>query len=106
MPVQHLTHLKEKFYTETTATQNRPVQRKKDRRNKCSSCTWSDHPSAVQILSVRIVAICEPARHFVKNVRHTPPQFTARLNARVAVPAAPTLVALAEAVARAPGRQQ
>ena len=64
--------------------------------------TWADGPRAVQVIGIRVVAVGQPSGHFIEDVGHAPPQFAAWLNARVAVPARPSLVALAKTVARAP----
>jgi hypothetical protein len=61
--------------------------------------TWADAPRAVQVLGIRVVAVSQPARHFIEDIRHAPPQFATGLNARVAVPACPSVVALAKPVA-------
>ena len=60
-------------------------------------------PCAVQVFRIGLVAVRHPARRLVLNVRHTPTKPPARCQLRVAVYAAPPVVAVAKPVARAPG---
>jgi hypothetical protein len=65
--------------------------------------TWPHDPCAVQAVGILIIPVRHPSRWRMQHIRNAPPLPTARREQRVAVQAAPAVVALAETVARAPG---